>query len=125
MITLGRQLRWQTECAVDDFQKRSFLAQDKLLGLRHDEILSRLWIALQALPIGLIGCKAVKGNQAPRDIVGAFVGKKIANKMAAAARDDAPPVLGILLEAIALKRVNLISDKAGNRHGCAPHVSSI
>ena len=43
--------------------------------------------------------------------------------MAAAARNDAAPVFGVLFERISLERVDLIADDASDRHGCSPQQS--
>ena len=59
----------------------------------------------------------MKCNQSPSDIVRAFVGKKIADEMAAASRDDTAPILGIFPELILLAGIDLIADHACNRHG--------
>jgi hypothetical protein len=44
------------------------------------------------------------------------VRKKITDQMAAATRNDATPILGILLEAVALEGIDLVTDDAGYRH---------
>ena len=50
------------------------------------------------------------------------MGKKVSDQMAATAWDDASPIFSIFLELFLLKRINLIADKAGNRHCCPPGV---
>ena len=42
--------------------------------------------------------------------------QKIPDKVPAASRNNAAPILGILLERVPLERINLIADKAGNLH---------
>jgi hypothetical protein len=44
------------------------------------------------------------------------VGKKIPDKISAASRNDTAPILGVLLEPISLKRIDLVADDAGYRH---------
>ena len=46
------------------------------------------------------------------------MGKKISDKMAAASRNDASPILGVLLELVSLERIDLVADEASNRHRC-------
>src|SRR5258707_233030 len=46
--------------------------------------------------------------------------KKIADKMAAASRNNAAPVLSVLLERVPLERVDLVADDAGYLHLCSP-----
>jgi hypothetical protein len=42
--------------------------------------------------------------------------QKIADQVASASRNDAAPILGILFEGIALKRIDLVVDDAHNCH---------
>jgi hypothetical protein len=38
------------------------------------------------------------------------MGKEVPEKVAAASRNDAPPILGIFLELVSLKRIDLVAD---------------
>src|SRR6185437_6832191 len=60
--------------------KISFFAQDQALVLRHGKILLRFRIGFQSGLVSLISRQAVKGNQSPGNVVGAFIGKKISYK---------------------------------------------
>jgi hypothetical protein len=44
------------------------------------------------------------------------MGQKISHKMTAASGNDAAPVLSIFLEAIALKRIDLVTDETCDLH---------
>lgn len=68
--------------------------------------------------------KTIEGNQAPRDIIGTLMRKKVPDKMAAATRDDLSPILRILLELVPLERIDLIANETGNRRCCPPVVCS-
>jgi hypothetical protein len=61
--------------------------------------------------------QGLERNQAPRDVIGAFMGEKVSDQMTAAAGNDPTPLFGILLEGRALKRVDLVANEAGNGHG--------
>src|ERR1019366_1043771 len=71
----------------------------------------------QARPIGLVRGEAVERDQSPGDVVGSLMWQEVANEVAAAARDDAPPVRCVLFEVFQLERIDLVADEAGNRHG--------
>jgi hypothetical protein len=45
--------------------------------------------------------------------------QEIAQQVAAAARDDAPPLLSILPERVSLERVDFIPNEANDGHGAA------
>ena len=105
------------ERAIDDFDEVSFFAEDESLRLCHGEIRARLWIRFETRPVGFIGRQAVKRDQPPRDVVCAFVREKVPDQVAAATRNDAAPVPGVLLEGVSLKRINLVADDAGDCHG--------
>jgi hypothetical protein len=51
-------------------------------------------------------------RSAPGDVIGSFMGLKIAEEMSPAARNNAAPIFGILLEGFSLEGVNLIADDA-------------
>jgi hypothetical protein len=40
--------------------------------------------------------------------------KKISDKTAAASRNDATPILCVLLELVALERIDLVADRSGS-----------
>jgi len=44
------------------------------------------------------------------------MGKKIPDEMTSASRNDAAPILGVLLERLSLKRIDLIADETGYFH---------
>lgn len=46
------------------------------------------------------------------DIVRAFVGQEVTDEMPSASRNHASPNLGVLFERFALKRVDLVANKA-------------
>jgi len=64
--------------------------------------------------------EAVEGDQSPRNVVGSFMGKEIADEMSSTSRNNAAPVLGVLLEVVTLEGVDLITNEAGDRHGGSP-----
>ena len=76
------------------------------------EILSRFRIRFQARPVVFIRGQTVECNQTPSHIIRAFIGKKISHQVAAASRNDAAPILGVLLELVSLKRIDLVADYA-------------
>jgi hypothetical protein len=114
--------RGETERAVYYFNKVSLLTQDEALVLGNAEILARLLIGLQTCAVSLIGGETVKCNQAPSHIVGAFMWKKIADEVAAAAGNDAAPILGVDSEPVQLKRVDLVTNQASYGHQVLPRV---
>jgi hypothetical protein len=86
----------------------------KALALRHGEIVARFRIRFQARPVGFIRGEAIECNQPPSYVVCSFMRKKIANKMTTASRNDAAPILGVQLEPVALERIDLVADDAGD-----------
>src|SRR5260370_1671881 len=46
------------------------------------------------------------------------MGKEVPDQVAAASRNDADQILGVLLESISLERIDLVADDAGYRHHC-------
>src|SRR5713101_3713181 len=96
------QGRGKAEGSFDYFHKSPLLAEDQALALRHGEVRARVWIGLQACPV-------------------TFVRKKISHQVSAASRNDAAPVLGILLEGVPLKGIDLVADKASDLHQCSPN----
>ncbi len=71
-------------------------------------------ISFQACPIGFIRGQAVEADQAPRYVVRAFVRYEVAQQIAAAARNDTPPVFCVLAEGGALEGIDFVANKAGN-----------
>ena len=110
------------ESSPDNFQERSLFAKNQSLALRHRKILTALEIGLQSRSIGFVGSEAVEGNQSPGDIVSAFIGKEVSDKMAAAARNDAAPVLSVFLEPVSLKRIDLVTNETRDSHRLPPAV---
>jgi hypothetical protein len=84
--------------------------------LGHEQILTPFRVCLDSRPVALVGGEAVERDQPPRHVVRAFIGKKIPDQVSAAPGDDASPALGVRLECVALERIDLIADEAGNRH---------
>ncbi|CAG9220651.1 hypothetical protein BCAR13_420124 [Paraburkholderia caribensis] len=105
------------ERPADNFREGPFFAQDEAPGLRHGEVFDRCGIGAQPRAIRFVSGEAVERNQAPRDVVRPFVRQEIAEQMAAAARNDVSPVLGVLPERVALERIDLIADETGDCHG--------
>ncbi len=99
------------------FDEVPFFAKNEALCLRRGEVFAPLGIGLQACAVRLVGSQAVKRNQPPRDVICSFVRQKVADEMPAAARNDAAPILGVLLERISLKRIDLVADDTQNPHG--------
>src|SRR6185295_8669678 len=99
-----RYLRRDPERPVDHLDERPFFAKDESFRLSHREIGDRLGIGFQARSVGFIRGKAVKCDQAPRLEIRSFVREKVADEVAAAARDDASPIRGVLPETLFLER---------------------
>src|SRR6201996_287459 len=107
------------EGSIDHFDEISFFAQDELPVLREGKVLASLRVRSQTCLVTLISSQAVEGNQAPTHVVCAFIRKEIADKMAAAAGNNAAPVLGVFLKIVPLIWVDLIANDADNGHGCS------
>lgn len=90
----------------------ALFAEDEALGLREGEIGGTFGVLFDAGFVAFVGTEAVEGDESPGDVVCALVRKKIANQMASAARNDAAPVFGVLLECVALEWINLIANHA-------------
>src|SRR6266568_4906812 len=110
----------QRECGGfhHHFDKNPFFAKKETLRLRHREVLTPFRIFLQTRSVGLIRGQAVECDQRPSDIVGPFVREKIPDKMSAASRNDAAPILGVLLERISLEWIDLVAYDAHYPHWC-------
>src|SRR5215831_3309275 len=98
-------------------QKGPFLGQNEAPVLGALEIGVAFGIGAQAGAVGLVGGKAVEGNQRHGDVVGALVRHPVAQEIAAAARDDFQPALGVGLELGPLEGVELVADEHGHGHG--------
>ncbi len=84
--------------------------------LRESEIFPCRAIRFQAHPVGLIRRQRLKFDESPCDVVGTFVGKKVADQVAATARNDRAPVLRVLFERGALKRIDVVADETDDAH---------
>src|SRR5262249_37982383 len=105
-------------------QKCPLLAQDELAFFREAEIRHALGITAQLRTIVFVGRQIFEGDQREGDVVGALMRHEIADQIAAAARDDFQPALGILLELGALERIDLVADEYGDGQGEPPVVIS-
>src|SRR4051812_35074847 len=81
------------------------------------EILPGFLIRFEPCPVRLVGREAVESDQAPANVIGAFVRHEITQQAAAAAGNDASPVLRVLAEILELIRINLIPDEYDYLHG--------
>src|SRR5437763_13601088 len=88
-------------------QKGPFLGQDEAALFGALEIGVAFGIGAQPGTIGFVGGKTLEGNQRHGDVVGALMRHPVAQKIAAAARDDLKPALRIGLEVGALEGVEL------------------
>src|SRR5689334_22693845 len=112
------QSRRHVKRAVYNFQKGSLLAQDQFLALCHLEIVPTVFIGSQTGAIGFVSGQRIKSDQAPGNVVSAFVGKKVADEVTTTTRNKASPILGVLSKVFFLKRINLVANE--NRdHGHA------
>src|SRR6266851_156879 len=113
---------WQcggnAEGSIDHFDEVSFFAKNDPFCLRHREVLTPFRIRFQARSIRLIRSQAVEGDQTPCNIIRSFVRQKIPDKMSAASRNDAAPILGVLLERLSLERIDLVAYDAHYPHWC-------
>src|SRR5512138_4037779 len=98
--------RRNAERSVDHLQERPLLAQDEPLRLGHREVGAALGIFPESTAILFIRRETVERDQSPPHVVRALVRQEVADEMAAAPGDDAAPVLGVLLERVALERVD-------------------
>src|SRR5580700_4835119 len=106
----------KSERSFDCLHEISFFTKDKPLALCHGEILTRLGIRPQARPVSFVSRKTSEGDQAPGNIIRAFVRKEIPDEMASAARNDVPPVFCVLFERVSLERIDLVADDASDCH---------
>src|SRR3984885_8429492 len=106
--------------SVDYFDEVSFFAQDEAPGLRHLEVLLGFGVGLQPAFVLLVRSQTVEGNHAPSGMTGSSIRAAVTDQMSAAFGNDAAPILGVLLERIALKRIDLVANEAGNGHLYSP-----
>ena len=97
----------------------SLFAKDETLLLGHRKVRHAFAIGLQSRAVTFVSGETVERNQSPRDVVGAFVRKEVSDQVTATTRDDAAPVFSVRLESIALERIDLIANDAGD-HGFSP-----
>src|ERR1700744_3413879 len=104
-------MRRLAERALDHFCKSTFFPKNETLRLSKTEIVQRRGIGTQPRAIRFVRREAIESDEAPRDVVRAFVRQEVADQMAAAARNDFAPRFGVLPERVALERIDLIADK--------------
>src|SRR5262245_24194301 len=114
-------LRGHGAGALHPAQEGPLLAQDETPGLRHSEVGLRRIVRAEPRAVGLVRGQALERDHGPGDVVRALVRQEVAEQAAAQARDGAPPVGRVLAEPLALKRIELITDEAGD-HGAPPVV---
>src|SRR5437016_4811359 len=73
--------REKVESPINDFGEVSLFTEDDPLRLHHRGVLTRFGIFLQTCSVCLIGGETIKGDQAPRHIVRAFIRKKISDQV--------------------------------------------
>ena len=88
--------------------------------VRECEIRPPFRIGLEPRPVGLVVGQAIERDQPPGHVARTFVWEEIPDEIAAAARDDARPIRCVLLERLALERVDFVADQAGDRHRRVP-----
>src|SRR5579872_3316094 len=115
-ICLCSEIRRKSERSIDCLHEISFFMEDKPLALCHSEILARFIIRTQACPVGFVCRKISEGDQAPGNIISAFVRKEISDQTPPAARNDAPPRFRVFLERVSLERIDLVADDASDCH---------
>src|SRR3954470_7751076 len=125
----GRGLNVSISCAVSEkgnaqqFTPSDRLQETPLFSENHAvvecqaEILPRFLIRFELCAVRLVGREAVESDQAPANVIGAFVRHEITEQVTAATGNDASPVLRVLAEILDLVRINLITDEYDNLHG--------
>jgi DNA-binding transcriptional ArsR family regulator len=111
-----RQCRGNAQSSVHRLHEVSLFAQNQTLALRHGEILARFAIGPQTRPASFVIGETIESDDAPGYIVRTFMGQKVSDEIAAAARNDAAPIPGVFLERSALKRIDLIANHASYWH---------
>src|SRR5690606_28374489 len=84
--------------------------------MSHGEVPAPLFVGLQTGPEPLVSGQALERDQPPGDVVRSLVWQEIPQQVAAAPRNDASPVGGVLPEGLALKGIDLVADDAGDAH---------
>jgi hypothetical protein len=102
------------QTCIDDFHESPFFTQDEALALRRREVLKCCLVCPQTRPISFVRRQTLKGYQSPTHVVCAFMGQEITDQVTTTTRYDATPILSVLFERIPLKRINLVTNKAGN-----------
>src|SRR5262249_3257809 len=87
-------------------------AHDESLFAGCVEVRARAGIGPETLLVGLVRREIVECDQAPADVVRAFVRKKIADQMPAAARNHVAPSRRVFGERVALVWIDLVADHA-------------
>src|SRR5262245_15218643 len=101
----------------DAAQERALLGEDETLFLGELEVGHALRVLAQARAVGLVRREAVERDEREGDVVGALVRHPVTDEIAAALRNDGHPVLGILLELVALEGFELVADEHRHGHG--------
>ena len=96
---------------LDQFEESSLFAQDEPFALRERKVRAAFRIGFESRPIRLVRGEAVARDQPPSHVVRTLMRQKIADEVTSATRNDARPVLGVLLEGGALKGIDLVPDE--------------
>src|SRR6185436_13535183 len=105
-------LRWQCEGPFNYLHKISLFTKNDTFALRQREVREGFSVRTQTGAVNFIRGKAVESDQSPRDIVCTFMRQEVTDEMPTATRNDAPPILRVRLELIALERIDLIANDA-------------
>src|SRR5262245_52153076 len=97
-----------SECTLDRFDERPFLAQDEPALGRVGEVRAPVRIGLQSSSIGLVRRKGLEPDESPGDVVGPLVRQEIAEQRSAAAGNDAAPGFRVGPERLALEGIDLV-----------------
>ena len=73
------------ERSVDHCHECALFAQDESLRLRRGKVCAAIRVGFQPRTVSLVSCQTVERDQAPCDVVGTLVRKKVADEMTAAA----------------------------------------
>src|SRR5579864_2688581 len=119
-LSRALERRGTAERAVNDLDEVALLAQDDACRPGPREVGRRVRVGLDAGLEALVGRQALERHDRPGDVIRAFVRKKVADQVAAAAGNDRAPVLRIRLERLSLEGVDLITNDATD-HRCPPH----
>src|SRR6185503_11423800 len=97
-LTCSLLLWWQCEGPFNYLHKISLFTENDTFALRQREVRKGLSIRTQARAVSFISGEAIERDQSPGDVVCAFMRQEVTDKMPAATRDDAPPILCVRLE---------------------------